>query len=539
MKKGLKVSLLAMSSLLAVAALAACSGNTDEPGSVEGEVSGAAMEEYAAGDQFKATEPITFSMLFSDHPNYPYKSDWLLFEELEARTNVSLDMTIVPMSDYTEKRSLLISGGDAPFIIPKTYPGEESPFVSSGAILPVSEYLHLMPHFTAAIEEYEMEPYLETLEQEDGNYYVLPGMHENVWPDYTLAMRMDILEELGLDVPETWDDLEVVLEEMKEAYPDVTPFSDRFTFESTMNIAAPTFGTVAGWGLGSGLKFDHDNEEFYFAPATDAHKDFVTYFHGLVEKGLLDKESVTQEDQQAQQKLVNGDSFVINTNSQTVIDYRNDMNETLGEDNFEIKKIPVPAGPLGGVMGGSKLENGVMINAKAKEDPNFEAMMQFVDWFFYSPEAKEFTKWGVEGETFTKDSDGNRQLADDVNYVGLNPDGTKALNADFGFSGGNFSYGGSTELLHSMMNDEEIEFQEEMLATKEPLMPDPPIKYNAMELEQATLLSTPLTDHVRQNTLQFILGTRDLEEWDDYVQELESRGLQNFLDLANSVYQEQ
>lgn len=240
-----------MSSLLAVAALAACSGNADEPGSVEGEVSGAAMEEYAAGDQFKATEPISFSMLFSDHPNYPYKSDWLLFEELEERTNVSLDVTVVPMSDYTEKRSLLISGGDAPFIIPKTYPGEESPFVASGAILPVSEYLHLMPHFTAAIEEYEMEPYLETLEQEDGNYYVLPGMHENVWPDYTLAMRMDILEELDLDVPETWDDLEVVLEEMKEAYPDVIPFSDRFTFDSTMNIAAPTFGTVAGWGLGS------------------------------------------------------------------------------------------------------------------------------------------------------------------------------------------------------------------------------------------------------------------------------------------------
>lgn len=335
------------------------------------------------------------------------------------------------------------------------------------------------------------------------------------------------------------DEVETVLEEMKNAYPDVTPFSDRFTFESTMNIAAPSFGTVAGWGLGNGLMFDHDNEEFYFAPATDAHKEFVTYFNGLVEKGLLDPESVTQEDQQAQQKLVNEDSFVINTNSQTVIDYRNDLNGTVGEGNFEIKKIPVPAGPLGHVIGGSKLENGVMINAKAKEDPNFDAMMQFIDWLFYSPEAKEFTKWGVEDVTFTKDSDGKRQLAEDVNYVGLNPAGTKALNVDFGFSGGNLSYGGSTELLHSMMNEEEIEFQEAMLATKEVLPPNPPIKYNAMQLEQSTLLSTPLTDYVRQNTLRFILGTRDLSEWDEYVTELESRGMQNFVDLANSVYSEQ
>lgn len=534
----MKTSFLLTSSVVLISALSACN-NGDEATVVDGELSGAAMESYEVGDQFKATEPISFSLLFSDHPNYPYKSDWLLMEEIEERTNVSLDVTVVPMSDYTEKRSLLISSGDAPLIIPKTYPGEESPFVSSGAILPVSEYLDLMPHFSAAIEEYEMEPYLETLEHEDGNYYILPGMHENVWPDYTLAMRMDILEELNLSVPETWDEVEMVLEEMKKAYPDVTPFSDRFTFESTMNIAAPSFGTIAGWGLGNGLMFDQDQEEFYFAPATDAHKEFVTYFNRLVEKGLLDPESVTQEDQQAQQKLVNEDSFVINTNSQSVIDYRNDLNGTVGEGNFEIKKIPVPGGPLGHVIGGSKLENGVMINAKAKEDPNFHALMQMVDWLFYSPEAKEFTKWGVEDVTFTKDSDGNRQLTDDVNYVGMNPEGTKALNADFGFSGGNLSYGGSTELLHSMMNEEEIEFQEAMLGTKEVLPPNPPIKYNAMQLEQSTLLSTPLTDYVRSNTLRFILGTRDLSEWDEYVAELEDRGMQNFVDLANSVYAEQ
>jgi len=543
MRKGFKKLAILLSFVLFISVLAACNSgekeSSDEKGSEgNGEVSGAAMADYGVGDQFKASEPVTFTTLFSDHPNYPYKEDWLLFEEIEKRTNVSLDATVVPMSDYAEKRSLLISSGDAPYIIPKTYPGEESPFVASGAILPVSDYLHLMPHFQDTVEKYGMEPYLETLRQEDGKFYNLPGMHENVWPDYTLAVRYDILEELGLEVPKTWDELEVVLEEMKKAYPDSTPFSDRFKFDSTMNVAATSFGTRAGWGLGNGLKFDHDKEEFYFAPATDAHKEFVTYFHGLVEKGLLDPESVTQEDEQAVEKLINEKSFVINTNSQTVIDYRNQLNETVGEGNFEIKKIPVPGGPLGHVMGGSKLENGVMISSKAKDDPNFEAMMQFIDWLFYSPEGKELTKWGVEGVTYTKDADGKRTLTEDVNYVGLNPAGTKALNVDFGFSGGNFSYGGSTELLHSMMNEEELEFQDAMLSNYETLLPDPPIKYDAMQLEQSTLLSTPLIDHVKQNTLKFILGTRDLSEWDAYVKELESKGVQRFVDMANEVYNE-
>lgn len=131
---------------------------------------------------------------------------------------MELELTSVPMSDYTEKRSLLISSGDAPYIIPKTYPGEETPFVSSGAILPISDYVDMMPHYQEKVEKWEIEPFLEGLRQQDGKYYVLPGVHEKVWPDYSLAVRTDILEELGLEEPETWEEVEVMLEEMKKKH---------------------------------------------------------------------------------------------------------------------------------------------------------------------------------------------------------------------------------------------------------------------------------------------------------------------------------
>lgn len=532
------VSILSIITLL----FAACSNDDKNTGGDNGvgttdNENASGGNDFQLGDTFKAEEELTFSMMFSDHPNYPYKKDWLFNEELKERTNVSLDMTIIPMSDYSEKRSLLISTGDSPLIIPKMYPGEETPFVASGTLLPVSDYIDLMPNFKDKVEKWEIEPFLEELRQEDGKYYLLPGVHENVWPDYTLAIRTDILEELELEMPTTWDELEVVLEEMKEAYPDVTPFSDRFTFDSTLNVAASSFGTSAGWGLGSALNFDEENDEFVFGPATEGYKEMVTYFRGLVEKGLLDPESFTQDDEQAQRKFVNGDSFVINTNSQTIVDYRNDMNEILGEDNFSIQKMLVPGGPEGQVMTGSKLENGIAISSKAKDLPEFEELMNFIDWLWYSDEGQEFTKWGVEGVTFNKDDDGKRVLADDVNYVGLNPAGTKALNVDYGFAGGNFAYGGPTELLHSMFSEEEIEFQEGMHATKELILPDPPITYNEMELEQSTLLSTPLKDFVSTATFRFILGDRDLSEWDEYVAELENMNVQGYVDLANEVYE--
>lgn len=548
MEKKRKYGLLFIISMLFMLVLAACSNSDtsskddekDKGDDAKEELKdtdiGAAMEDYKVGDTFRATEPITFTTLFSDHPNYPLKKDWMLWEKIKEITNVELDITSVPMSDYTEKRSLLISSGDAPYIIPKTYPGEETPFVASGAILPISDYVEYMPHYQDKVEKWEIDPFLEGLRQEDGKYYVLPGIHENFWPDYSLAIRMDILEELGLEVPETWDELEVVLEEMKKAYPDSIPFSDRFQFNSTLNIAAVPFGTKSGWGLGNMLNFDEEKDEFYFAPTTDEYKSMVEYFNRLVEKGLLDPESVTQEDEQAIQKFTNGDSFVINTNAQTLTQYRPTMDDVLGPDNYEIKKIPVPGGPAGHLMTGSKLENGIMFSAKAKDDPNFIAMLQFIDWMLYSDEGLEFNKWGVEGETFTIE-DGKRVLTDDITFRGMNPDGTKDLQIDFGFSGGNFAYGGPTELLHSMFDEEEIEFQNAMHDTKEIVLPDPPIRYNEMELERSTLLSTPLKDTVEQYTLQFIVGERSLDEWDAYVQDLESKNLQGYVDLANEVYQ--
>ncbi|MGV2644855.1 extracellular solute-binding protein, partial [Clostridium perfringens] len=121
---------------------------------------------------------------------------------------------------------LLISSGDAPLVIPKTYPGEESAFVASGAILPISDYIDLMPNFKDKIEKWDMESELEGLRQEDKKYYVLPGLHEAVWPDYTLIVRTDIFEKHNIAIPTTWDELYTAMKQLKQDYPDVTPFSD-------------------------------------------------------------------------------------------------------------------------------------------------------------------------------------------------------------------------------------------------------------------------------------------------------------------------
>lgn len=524
--------------MLALAACGSGGASDDDTGAALANDAGS-MADYGVGDQFTATEPLTFPILFSDHPNYPIQDDWMLWDELEKRANVTLEPTVVPMSDYEQKRSLLVGAGDAPLILPKTYPGQEAAFVSSGAILPVSDYIDLMPNFKDKVERWGLDANLDTLRQEDGKYYVLPGLHEAVWQDYTIAVRTDIMDELGLEEPKDWDEFRDMLAAMKAAYPDVYPLSDRFSIPTPtgnlLNLLGMTYGTSAGWGYAN-QQWDEEAGEFVFPGTTDEYRDMVTYLHGLVEDGLVDPESFTQDDDSAIQKLANGKSFAISTNAQTLVnDYRPALAATLPD--AEISKIRLPAGPAGDVVAGtSLLENGLMISSAAKDDENFVAMMQLIDWLWYSDEGQEFAKWGVEGTTYTKDADGTRVLDPEIDFIGLNPGAPKHLQKDFGFSGGVFAYGGTTDLLWSTFSEEEIAFQEGM-ADKEVLPLQPPFPFDEMEREQATLLETPLKDTVQQGTLQFVLGQRDLSEWDAYVAEIEAKGSTQYIELVNGAHE--
>jgi putative aldouronate transport system substrate-binding protein len=497
-----------------------------------------AMANYAVGVQFKATTPVSFTSLFLDQAHYPMKKDWLLWSELTKRTNVTLQTTVVPNSDYNQKRSLLIGAGQAPMIIPKTYPGQETQFVASGSVLPVSDYIDLMPNFKAKVAEWNLQPQLDTLRQLDGKYYVLPGLHQDVWPDYSLAIRTDILQQLGLQVPTTLDELHTVLTAMKKAYPKSYPWTDRFNQPTAggalLQTIAQAFGTRSGWDL-QPQQWDPTTKKFIFPGTTDAYKQMVTYLHGLVQEGLLDPASFTQTDDQAKAKMANSQSFVISTNAQTLV---NDLRVPLATTNPKatVVKMPNPIGPAGPIKSWSRLENGIMISAKAKDSPNFVAMMQFIDWLWYSDQGEEFAKWGVEGVTYTKDASGKRSLAPDVNYIGLNPKGTKNLQIDYGFMGGNFAYGGSTDLLQSMFSPEEVAYQKAMASRPAQAVP-PPAPFNADEQEQAALLGTPLNDYVGEQTLKFILGQRDLSQWSQYVSEIDGKGATKYVDLWNSAYQ--
>lgn len=500
------------------------------------EVGVGAMEDFSAGDTFVASEPVDFSMLYRDHPNYPIDTDWMFFEQLEDEHNVNISTENAPLSDWEERRSLVIGAGEMPDFIPVMYPGDETQFISGGSVLPVSDYLDYMPHLSEKIDEWDLEDDFDSLYQEDGKFYVLPGIHQEPFHQYSIAVRWDIWEELGYDEPETWDEFAEQLRGVQEVYPDMIPYSERWEMEAALSTVAPTFGTQAGWEYGDGMHYDEDADEFVYAAATDEYRELLEYFAGLVDEGLMDSESITQDDEQAMQKFASGQSAAIGANDQEILQYRTSIEE-VGDEDMDVRLIPTPAGPAGNVAPGGQLESGMALSSTVAEEEHFIALLQFLDWLYYSDEGLEFSKWGVEGETFEREGE-ERVLDENIDFQDLNPDGEENLQVDYGFHNGAFmlAQGSTSELVESMAREEVVEFREAMLE-KEPLPIEPARPLDEVELEEASLTQNTLDDTVSTATAQFITGARDLENWDEFVAELEGQGLEDFVELHNDAYQ--
>jgi putative aldouronate transport system substrate-binding protein len=532
--------ILAAAGFIGLATLTGC-GSGDDGGDSKDltKKQNGAMKEYRAGQQFKAAKPLSFSVLHNNNPVYPTNDGWLFWKEVTKRTGVTLKPVDVPLVDYEKKRSVLIGAGDAPFLIPKTYHPAEVAFVSSGAILPVSDYVHLMPNFQAKAKKWHLEPELDSIRQSDGKYYLLPGLHEKVKSGYSLSFRTDVLERLGLSLPTTWDEVYEVFKALKAEYPDRYPFSDRWSINTPYPVAAllsylgQAHGVRAGWTYDN-ISFDSTARKFVFTGAQDGYRRMVEFLRKLVAEKLMDPESFTQTDDAAVQKLLGEKSFAISANPQELVqNYRYNLEKQV--EGAKIEMIPVPLGPAGPVLiGGSRLENGVMISSKALKSDSFVAMMQFVDWLWYSDEGQKFCKWGVQGVTYTE-SGGRPVLKPGISLMGSDPDAPKDLQKNYGFFNGVFTYGGSWELVSSSFSPDEKKFQDAMAQRRElPIAPAHPLQ--SVEQEQATLWDTPLRDHVTQNTLKFALGKRPLSEWDDYVTELKAKNMDQLVDVHNKAY---
>ena len=531
----------------------------------------AAVEEnldyqYGLDTTFHSDDPVTYSFFFSDASWYPMVDTWKtegVFKKIEEVTNVTLDITSIDSGDYNQKVALMINAGEAAYIIPKTY--DESPYVDGGAIVPISDYTQYMPYFTDFVEKYNMQDDLKTITKSDGKFYRLPGMLEAPVQDYTFMIRKDLFDAAGVDVPAiekdwTWDDLydalvkvkaymvsEGMIKESDYVWSDLWCGSEVTDGSggNLLKLMASAYDVQAGWAIGNGMLYDSDKDEWYFGPTSDNFKAYLSEVTKYVQGGILDPETFTQDNQTACNKFYRGETAILSVNRSQYTSWLANLDENLGAGNYETYLCLLPRGEKTNYLPeNSRLENGVMISKRALDElgeEGFIKMIRFVDWLFYSHEAYNLTKWGVEGETYQVNADGTKSLMDGYQCGGLGIAGDESdidIRLQWGYAGGNFYYGGTIAEMTDNFNPDIMDFVNRITEARDVKPLDPSYVADEEENEQLNLWKTPLIDNVNTWTLQFATGVKNVDaDWDAYVASCEGLNSITMADYINEIYQ--
>lgn len=130
------------------------------------------------------------------------KTDNFFWPAIEKMTGVNLDIFWEEKENYiTSLSTTLLTGTDElPDILDASDFGVMD-LADDGAVIPLDDYLHLMPNIVAAVGEDRMRYW----QQVDGHIYTIPSII-NVPGAQTMMVRKDWLDKLGLSEPETWEE---------------------------------------------------------------------------------------------------------------------------------------------------------------------------------------------------------------------------------------------------------------------------------------------------------------------------------------------
>ena len=502
-----------------------------------------AMENFEVGTTFQATEPITLDMLYRVHANYPideFNQDWNILTAFEEM-GVNVTRTDILFADWDQRRSLEIASGQFPTFVPVVWGGQEVPWVAGGALLPISEYFEYMPHAMHFMEEWGVEAEVEQRRQANGHIYNLQGFREMPNIEQSFLINVDLFEAAGAPTEfDTFDDFAAALAQVQEHGDVDYAYSPRWNSEAAgplgaaLNFSAPNFGiTGAGWNRDVTV-FDHEANEWVPRVATEGYRQLVEWFVGLREAGVMDPE-VTQEDEAAVAKFINGRSAVIETNPAELTGAILTGASDLGID-LNVKMITLPTGPAGDFVAPGQVGPGFILNANIQDSPYFLATLQFLDWLYFSEEGREFALWGVEGRTFERDAEGNPVLLEELG--GAEANATNVLQTQFGFRDGVWmqNWGGSNALLQSGMVPAVREWHQSMADAKEPLPVNPPAPLTEEENERMALVLEGTQQATETGVAQFLIGARSMDEWDAFVAEILAAGAEQIAEIQNEAF---
>ena len=483
-----------------------------------------------------------------------YETQWL-----KEKGNMEFEIDVLPTADLASKVQLQLASFELPdvyFVLARanvpTFNTSNalkySETSGDGQIIALNDFIDAWgTNIKALFEKYASDGLESMMTSADGNIYYMPGYgpsyinrHANVF-----WINVGWLDNLGLDMPTTTDELEQVLLAFKNDDPNGNGKADEIGITGTSqnagyNIVNYLLSAFTVVNTQNNYLYYDDSNIVHFAANEDAWREGLKYLNRLYGEGLIDTALFTQD--QAGMKQVVTDAAdicsgfsalgcgLITGGAGAEVDARyNSCPPVAGPDGtcYSVVAIPGPQS-LGTIT-------------SACEKP--EAMFRLMDYMI-GEECSTLSRYGKLDENYIEAPEGHLNLygtqasiivTNNIWFVPQNTNWQNQLPFVNDIHNNGCGYPADKDTSAERKNADAVATYQ----PKEPTNVIPVSNYTAEETEIVNECTTYIKDMVDEGIAKFTVGEWDInndKDWQTYLNELEAAGLSDFLECAQAAY---
>ncbi len=437
-----------------------------------------------------------------------------LFTHLEEKFNVKITRKAYAAgTEGSTWYALAILSGDMPAYIADLTPDEYANYARQGLFRALD--LDMIKEKAPQMMDWWTTEYVENVfdfARVDGTIYAVPVYWSltNRWN--TVAIREDLLEKLGQEVPQTLDELSDVMAKAKAELD--------LDYMMTGSAVGNLQFALGAYDVYRGIWYQGEDGELYWWTYHPNAKMAVANLADWYQKGYIDPEFITNDGAMVTDRVTSGRTLL-------AISYWPDfcakdswgggggaLRLALEERTPGAKLANLGALPTGYGKGGWSASpfTGWFAFSSHLTDEQVAKYLEIFNYVSQNYEPLEMGGKGIEGVHFTKD--------ENFKYTWLEPADTDDKRAELGL-GVNFpenfnNYTVQYPFFTSKDSEADRHYWEDPNFTKPNLL-------GAVPRALWSEYGTSFRDYCDKNLIDFITGTRSMDDWDSFINELNTQ----------------
>lgn len=537
---------LLLAGVMVVGTLAGCGSNADTKTESKTESSAASQSktessaasseasQEAEGVTYPIEGDVTLTLAIIEEAQVTSNGAKNLFETpfgkaWQEQTGVTIE--VIQMADG-DAMNLMFAGGDLPDLIWyqfSGYTGGAAKAIKDKIIEPLNDYTEYLPDMMAALESNP--DFLKATTTDAGDIIGGPFVRseEMLKTSAGMMIRQDWLDELGMDVPQTPD----------EVYEALKAFKEEMGAEAPLSLTGSWW--LKGIALGHGLitsPFGLVKCNYYQVDGTvhygfyeSEYKDVLAWLNKLYEEGLLDPNFQTLDGATMNSNIMNGVSgMTVGSTGGNLGTYLNTMAESDPEYNLT-GMAPLVANE-GEVAMSTHYDNAVTgyYLTMSPTCENKEAAAKFIN-YGYTEAGQMLMNFGIEGESYNM-VDGYPTYTD---VILNNPDGLTVQQAMAQYQRA-WQSGPFLQVDEYVQQYYQLDQQKEALkawCTSDAINYQLPAVVIAEEsASEFSKLTADINVYIEEMMIKYITGQESLDTFEsEYLPTLQSMGVEKVIDM--------